>query len=223
MIELVVVDDADWVATATTELSDAIATCLRRRKGPVWVALSGGSTPKPVFEQLGSMPLDWSRVHFTQVDERIVGDDDPHRNLVMLEAALGHTGATWHPMPARDSAEALRDFAGTLPAAIDVIHLGLGADGHTASLVPGDAALAVIDERVTVTGPYQGHRRVTLTVPELAGATERGSTVIWLIRGADKAHAVGGLLAGFGSLPAAAVLGPDDRLVLDAAAAGAIA
>ncbi len=222
MIELIVVDRDEWVSAATAELTDAVTTALRSRSGPVWVALSGGATPKPVFAELAAAPLDWSRVHITQVDERIAPDGDPARNLTMLHDTLGATAASWHPMPATDDPKALARFTASLPEVIDVIHLGLGSDGHTASLVPGDPVLGVTDRRVAVTGPYHGHRRVTLTPGELIGASERGSAVRWLVRGGDKAHAVGGVLAGFASLPATAVVGSSDRMILDSAAAGAL-
>lgn len=189
------------------------------------LAVSGGSSPGPMFALLATSGLDWSRIDVFQVDERVAPDGDAARNLVGLRARLTPEvlpAARLHAMPVeQDPDDAARDYADELvavlgePAVIDVVHLGLGDDGHTASLVPGDDALGVVDRDVTATRDYRGHRRVTLTYPVLA----RAGLVVWLVTGEDKQGPLAALLDGDRSIPAGRVAAARSIICCDAAAA----
>lgn len=177
------------------------------------IALSGGSTPFPVFELLARCDLPWNRVDVYQVDERIRPAGHPERNLAQIESTLGaRTRAVLHPMPVntRDLRRAARRYGAALPR-LDVVHLGLGDDGHTASLVPGDPVLAETERLVAITHEYRGARRMTLTFPALA----RAGRVIWIVGGVAKASMVDRLLAGDGSIPAGRVQRTGAVLVTD--------
>ena len=169
------------------------------------MAVSGGSTPVRMFELLAAAALPWEQVKLFQVDERIVPDGDPARNLTRLRQGLLDRLEVlpyFHPMPVDDSdldAAAAR-YAGTLPARFDIIHLGLGTDGHTASLVPDEPVLNATGD-VAITGVYQGYRRMTLTYPVL----NRARRILWVTTGADKADALARLIAGDQAIPAARV------------------
>ncbi len=145
-------------------------------------------------------------------------DGDPDRNLTNLQASIKAAPARVHPMPVTDAdlAEAAAAYATVLPQRFDLMHLGLGPDGHTASLVPGDPVLDVTDALVAVTQPYQGHQRMTLTYPALT----RADQIMWLIAGDDKRDALAKLLAGDESIPAGRVLATRSLVLADAAAAG---
>jgi 6-phosphogluconolactonase len=175
--------------------ADLIAARLRARideRGFATIAFSGGSTPAVMLHCFSRQNLDWTSLHVFQVDERIVLRGDAQRNLDALQDALGATGLPpdhLHAMPVdqHDISAAAREYAKALqvdaasPAQLDVVHLGLGNDGHTASLVPGDAGIDSI-EAVTVTAPYKGTRRMTLTLPVLNEAGMR----VWLVTGHEK-------------------------------------
>lgn len=172
-----------------------------------------------MFAHLAAEDMPWRETAIYQVDERVAPADDPDRNLVHLLASLpGDSGAEIHPMPVEehDLEEAAARYARTLPEAFDLIHLGLGSDGHTASLVPGDPVLDVTDRGVAVTGEYQGRKRMTLTYPTLNAAPE----VIWLVTGAEKAGALRQLRAGDTSIPAGRVTSARQLILADIAAAG---
>ena len=169
---------------------------------------------------LSELPLPWDETRIFQVDERIAPPGSEDRNLTHLILALPiEHQAVVRPMPvtSRDLDAAARDYESGLPERLDLVHLGLGPDGHTASLVPGDPVLEVDDRRVAVTSTaYQGHRRMTLTYPALAGARQ----IVWLVTGEDKRDALAKLLAGDESIPAGRV-GNDKMLVVaDQTAAG---
>ncbi len=180
------------------------------------IAVSGGRTPWPMLRALAGKDLPWSALDVFQVDERIAAAGDPARNLTGLRNALSDRPVRVHPMPveAIDLDEATKAYAAELPDRLDIVQLGLGADGHTASLVPGDAALGVTDADVVVTGVYQGHRRMTLTYPAL----NRAGLVLWLVVGADKSDAVARLIDGDPTIPAGRVTGDEAVLVADPAA-----
>jgi 6-phosphogluconolactonase len=169
-----------------------------------------------MFAQLAHHDLPWASVRIYQVDERVAPDGDPDRNLTHLRQALGRLPAVVRPMPvtAPDLDSAAAAYASQLPSRFDLVHLGLGTDGHTASLVPGDPVLEVADRLVAVTRPYQGHRRMTLTYPALARAEE----LLWLVSGADKHHALARLLARDPSIPAGRVDAKHSTVVADAVA-----
>ncbi|MGI9017599.1 MAG: 6-phosphogluconolactonase [Euzebya sp.] len=183
------------------------------------LALSGGSTPKPLYRLLARAPLDWSSVHLVQVDERFAPLGDEARNYTSLKADLiGPTAVVGHPMPVAEDAPVQELTAGYAAALdglcegiIDVVHLGLGQDGHTASLVPGDPALQAAGG-VAVTASYQGHRRMTLTAPLINTAR----TIVWQIVGSLKHDALRDLLAGSGDIPAGLIRRePDVWVVAD--------
>lgn len=219
--------DAEAVAAAGARRIAAAAHRAVAARGRFLLALSGGRTPWRMLERLRALDLPWDRVFVTQVDERVAPAGDPERNWTHLtEALLSHVPIPEPqklPMPveatdlmaaASAHARQLERLAGA-PPALDLVHLGLGADGHTASLVPGDAALDVRSEWVALTDPYQGSRRMTLTFPVLAAARE----ILWLVTGAEKAAVRARLERGDTSIPAGRVPGGHAHLLIDRAAA----
>ena len=207
-LEIEVLPDAETLASAAAlRVAAALAEAISAT-GRATLALSGGRTPPAMHAALSTLDIEWDCVHALQVDERQVDRDDPDRNLTGLrEALLDRVPIPYdhvHVMPVDDSdldraaldyERVLRDVA---PDGIDVVHLGLGTDGHTASLVPGDPVLDVDDRLVAPTRRYKGHRRLTLTYPALRAARN----VVWVVSGAAKATAVRRLVAGAAALPA---------------------
>lgn len=197
-----------------------------RDRGRFVFALSGGRTPLPMFEALAREPLRWQDIALFQADERVAPAASPERNWShiarLLIARAGPPAPRAYPMPtdAADLAEAAIRYAETLaavagePPVLDLVHLGLGADGHTASLFAGDAALGVDDAWVAPTGTHHGHRRMTLTLPTI----DRARCVLWLACGEDKAAALERVVAGDGTLPAGRVSRDRARVVADRAA-----
>ncbi len=185
-------------------------------RGSFHFAVSGGRTPWAMFAELAAESVPWSAVVIYQVDERVAPADDPDRNLHHLREALGSAPAQVKPMPveADDPEEAAAAYADSLPELFDLVHLGLGPDGHTASLVPGDPVLAVTDRLVGLTGGYQGRRRMTLTYPALA----RARRLLWLVTGEDKKKPLAQLMAGDRSIPAGRVEAQASLVLADAAA-----
>jgi 6-phosphogluconolactonase len=188
-----------------------------RGRGRADLALSGGRTPAKMFAILADRDLPWPRINLWQVDERVAPANSQDRNLTHLQAALGgRVDAVVHPMPVDDAdlqAAAAR-YAASLPPAFDLVHLGLGSDGHTASLVPGDPVLDVADRDVALTGVYRGHRRMTLTYRGISRAGE----LLWLVTGTDKREALAKLLAADPSIPAGRVAAARSTILLDRAA-----
>jgi 6-phosphogluconolactonase len=186
----------------------------RLREAPCFcLALSGGSTPRMMLEALAQQALPWSRLEIFQVDERVAPAGDPARNLSMVHEALVQPGllpeGNLHAMPvenadlgaaARAYARALSAAAGS-PPVLDLVHLGLGDDGHTASLVPADPAMNEGELAVAITDEYRGHRRMTLTYPVLNTARQR----LWLATGAAKAGMLARLYAADLDIPAGRV------------------
>ena len=199
-------------------------------RGRFALAVSGGHTPWEMLAALAAEDLRWDRLELFQVDERVALAGDPDRNWTHLgESLLGRVRlatAQLHPMPVEDAdleAAAAR-YAATLegvtgsPAVLDLVHLGLGPDGHTASLVPGDPALDVVDADVALAGPYQGRRRMTLTFPAL----DRARCVLWLVTGEDKREMLARLMRRDRSIPAGRVRQDGALVLADRAAAGAV-
>jgi 6-phosphogluconolactonase len=215
--ELITLPDAPSLAARAAELVAARARAAVADHGRFTFAVSGGSTPWAMFAELAHHDLPWSSVELFQVDERVAPEGDPDRNLTHLRASLGAAPAAVQAMPVTDTDldSAAAQYGARLPDRFDLIHLGLGPDGHTASLVPDDPVLGVTDRLVAVTEPYQGHRRMTLTYPALARADE----LMWLISGQDKRAPLTKLLAGDPSIPAGRVEARHSTILADAAAA----
>ena len=217
-LEVAILPDAQAVAERGAVIVAAAAAEAVAERGHFTFAVSGGRTPWAMFSALyGRMP--WDKATIFQVDERIAPDGDPDRNLTQLQRSLPPGGAAdVRPLPvwAEDLDAAAALYAKALPEQLDLIHLGLGPDGHTASLVPGDPVLDVTDRDVAVTGEYQGRRRLTLTYPVL----NRARRILWLVTGDDKVDALARLGAGDRSIPAGRVSTEDALVLADAAAAG---
>lgn len=215
-----VLDDPDAVHRRGAELIAEAARAAVSERGHCGLAVSGGRDPWPMFSQLEDLDMDWTETEIFQVDERVAPAGDEQRNLTHLieSLSIGAQGSI-RPMPVTDDdLEAAADrYAASLPEALDLAHLGIGPDGHTASLVPGDPVLEVTDKRVAVTaGEYQGVRRMTLTYPEL----HRTRNLLWVITGEEKVDALQKLLARDPSIPAGRVDPGGDSLILaDRAAA----
>jgi 6-phosphogluconolactonase len=212
---------------AAAEIASAAREAVRAR-GRFLLALSGAATARPLLRALADEDVPWGATHLFQVDERVAPAGHVERNLTDLQATLVARvpvpAAHVHPMPvaepdlgaaaARHAAE-LAAVAGS-PPVLDLVHLGIGEDGHTASLVSGDPALGVADADVAVTGAYQGRRRMTLTYPAL----ERARRILWVIAGAEKASALARLRAGDRTIPAGRVRRDRALVLADAASAG---
>lgn len=220
-----ILPDPEAVARRGAGLLAAAARDAVARRGRFLLAISGGTTPWRMLRLLASEDVPWPRVHLLQVDERVAPEGHPDRNLTRLrESLLAHlpeavAGVAAMPVDLPDLAaaaaayqRALRSLAGE-PPVLDLVQLGLGADGHTASLLPGDEALREAGD-VAVTGPYQGRRRLTLTL----GTLNRAHRVLWVVTGAEKAPALARLVAGDDAIPAGRVRRDRALLVADLAA-----
>ncbi len=205
--------DDETAARDAARIIAADARAAVSSRGRFIMAVSGGRTPWLMLRALAREQLPWEHVHAVQVDERVAPAGDPDRNLAHLrESLLDHAPlrpAQIHAMPvevpdlnraAHEYAAILQEVAGT-PPALDLVHLGLGADGHTASLVPGDPVLDVSAADVAVTRPYQGRRRMTLTFPII----NRSRRILWLVTGREKARALARLRDKDPSIPASRV------------------
>jgi 6-phosphogluconolactonase len=212
--QLEVLADAAAVAARGAELIAQRAREVAAEQGSFSIAVSGGRTPWVMFGQLEEHELPWQQTQLFQVDERVAPPGSPDRNLTHLIAALsiGAQGSL-RPMPVNDDdlEAAAAAYAGQLPDPLDLVHLGLGPDGHTASLVPGDPVLEVTDRRVAVTGgEYQGTRRMTLTYPAIDAARE----LLWIVTGEEKREPLVKLLAQDLSIPAGRVRPSGSSLIL---------
>lgn len=227
-MDIRVLADADAVAAEAARVIAAEARTAVAARGRFVMAVSGGKTPWQMLRALADEDVPWSGVHVVQVDERIAPAGDPDRNLTHLrESLLEHA-----PLPAdhvyampveeADLDEAARRYARILeqiagsPPVLDLAHLGLGPDGHTASLVPGDPVLEVVDRDVAMTGIYMLRRRMTLTYPIL----NRSRRMLWLITGADKAAMLPRLRAADASIPAGRVRQEEALVLADRSAMG---
>lgn len=226
-MDIKVYSDEDAVAgKAAAIIADAARVAVTSR-GRFIMAVSGGRTPWLMLRALARSELPWSQVHVFQVDERVAPAGDPDRNLAHLrESLLDRVPLSpdhLHAMPveaaelgraAEQYALTLRDVAGS-PPVLDLVHLGLGTDGHTASLVPGDPVLDINDADVAVTAPYQGRRRMTLTFPVI----NRSRFILWLVIGGEKAEALVHLRDGDRSIPGSRVHQNGALVLADRAAA----
>ena len=219
-MELAQVADHEEAADRAAEvIVDAGKRALDER-GAFALALSGGTEPWRMVELIAESDLDWPNTTIYQVDERIAPAGDDARNLTHLVLALPlELQACVRPMPVTDDdieAAAAR-YAAELPDALDAVHLGIGPDGHTASLVPNDPVLEVTDRKVALTGgEYQDRRRMSVTYPTLAAARK----IVWLITGPEKVDALAKLRAGDTSVPAGRVATENATIVADEAALG---
>ena len=215
-----VLPDEDAVARRAADIVAVSAREAIEARGRFTFAVSGGRTPWAMFRDLADEDVPWGKVGIWQVDERIAPDGDADRNLTSLLPMIP-SEADLRPMPVTeaDLEAAAARYAGSLPNVFDLVHLGMGDDGHTASLVPDDPVLDVTDRDVAVTGEYRGLRRMTLTYRVL----DRARRVLWLIDGDDKTAMVPRLMAGDRSIPAGRVATADQLVVVDATAGAEVA
>jgi len=227
-MKIEVVADAESVAQKAAALVAAEARIAVAARGLFVMAVSGGHTPWLMLRALAQQDVPWNAVHVVQVDERVAPAGDRDRNLTHLrESLLEHAPLSptrIHPMPvespdleaaAAQYALMLKSIAGS-PPVLDLVHLGLGPDGHTASLVPGDPVQEVRDRDVALTGLYQGRRRMTLTYPIL----NRSRYVLWLVTGSEKVPMLARLYAGDTSIPAGRIRRDHALVMADRAAVG---
>jgi 6-phosphogluconolactonase len=220
--------DAQTVAEEAARLIASEARSATAERGRFVLAVSGGHTPWIMLRALAKEDVPWEKLHLAQVDERVAPGGDPDRNLTHLrESLLEHAPLPpeqIYAMPvessdlesgAKEYAKLLEKLAGS-PPVFDLVHLGLGPDGHTASLVPGDPVLQVNDADVSVTGIYQGRRRMTLTFPVL----NRARRVLWLVTGKEKVEMLKRLSKGDPSIPAGRVNQERTLVFADREAAG---
>jgi 6-phosphogluconolactonase len=222
-----VLPSADAVAARAAELLAGYVAEDTAARGAVTLALSGGRTPRRMLERLAALELPWDRLAVFQVDERIAPLGHVDRNRTQASAALAgllmRHAASFRWMPVEDAdldaaahryAEALRTAASS-PAVLDTVHLGLGPDGHTASLFPGSPLVEESLRDVAVTEPHLGRRRMTLTLPVL----NRARRILWIVTGADKRAALAGLVAGDASVVGSRVRRVGALVLADADAA----
>jgi 6-phosphogluconolactonase len=213
---LEVLADEEAVARRAADIVAGSAREAIEARGRFTFAVSGGRTPWAMFRDLADEDVPWEKVGIWQVDERIAPDGDPDRNLTSLQPMIP-SEADLRPMPVTeaDLETAAARYAESLPDIFDLVHLGVGDDGHTASLVPNDPVLEVTERDVALTGEYRGRRRMTFTYPVL----DRSRQVLWLIAGYDKAPMLPRLLAGDPSIPTGRVSTAEQLVIADEAAA----
>jgi 6-phosphogluconolactonase len=227
-MKIEVLADAGSVAQKAAAVIAGEARAAVASRGRFIMAVSGGHTPWVMLRLLADQEVPWEGVHLVQVDERVAPAGHADRNLTHLqESLLKHVplrSQQIHAMPvealdleasAARYAAALNDIAGS-PPVLDLVHLGLGPDGHTASLVPGDSVLDAVDVDVALTGAYQGRRRMTLTYPLI----NRARRILWVVTGPEKVAMLGRLLDGDMSIPAGRVRRDQALVLADSAAAG---
>jgi 6-phosphogluconolactonase len=227
-MEMEIRADAEGVARRAASIIAAHAHHAVAARGHFILAVSGGHTPWIMLHALADQDVPWDGLHLVQVDERVAPDGHPDRNWTHLsDSLLDHVPLRpdqVHPMPVQspDLEAAVAQYARVLEEIggqsqiLDLVHLGLGPDGHTASLVPGDPVLDVTDADVAITGVYQGRRRMTLTYPIL----NRSRRILWVVTGGEKVAMLGRLRAGDESIPAGRVRRDGALVIADRAAAG---
>jgi 6-phosphogluconolactonase len=226
-MKITILADADSVAREAARIIAAEARTAVAARGCFIVAFSGGSTPKHMLRALAGEDVPWQSVHVVQVDERVAPAGDPDRNLIQLRKSLLENTSLrpeqLYAMPVESSdlrsaatryALTLKEIAGS-PPVLDLAHLGLGSDGHAASLVPGDPVLTVIEADVALTAIYQGRQRMTLTYPML----NRSRRILWLVTGSEKAEMLARLRDGDVAMPAGRILRDHALVIADQAAA----
>lgn len=219
----------DEVAAAAADHIAARARAAVSEHGVFCIALSGGRTPWKMLERVVGLELPWNRIHIFQVDERVAPHGDADRNATKLATilrgcALPYTNLHLMPVTDEDRGRGCDAYSQamarhTRDGRLDLVHLGLGEDGHTASLVPGDAALAIADRDVAMAGPYQGRLRMTLTYPAIDRAAER----MWVVTGASKAKMLARMRSGDETIPAGRVTRRHSAVFADDTAAATVA
>jgi len=224
-----ILPDMDSLAKRAAAVIAADARAAVDARGRFIMAVSGGHTPWAMLRELANEQVPWANVHVFQIDERIAPPGDPDRNYVHLRAALLERAPIppeqIYPMPVEipDSEAAAKQYANTLegvagkPPVLDLAHLGLGPDGHTASLIPNDPVLNVTDRDIAITGVYQGRNRMTMTYPVL----NRSRRILWLVSGKDKVDAMAKLRKADPSIPAGRISQTQALLLADRDAGGA--
>jgi 6-phosphogluconolactonase len=226
-MKIQVLADADAVATGAAKIIAAEARSAVAARGRFVMAVSGGRTPWQMLRALATEDVPWKNLHVVQVDERVAPAGHADRNLTHLCASLLEQAPLRpeqiYAMPveekdleaaAKSYAETLREIAGT-PPVLDLAHLGLGSDGHTASLVPGDPVCDLTEVDVAMTGVYQERRRMTLTYPML----NRSRRILWLVTGPEKTGMLVRLHDGDVSIPAGRIRQDKALVLADCAAA----
>jgi 6-phosphogluconolactonase len=226
-MQIEILPDGEAASLRGANVIAAEARAAITARGRFVLAASGGKNPWKMFRALAQEEIAWEKVEIIQVDERVAPDGDPDRNFTHIrQSLLGYAPLRpeqIHPMPVTEPdlaaaagryARLIEQLAGVQPV-IDLVHLGLGPDGHTASLVPGDPVLDVSDVDVALTGVYQGHRRMTLTYPVL----NRARSILWLITDESKADAMVRLVKGDPGIPAGRVRNDRARILADRSAA----
>lgn len=228
MIQCDVFADAEVVAREAARFIASQARAAVTERGRFVMAVSGGRTPWQMLRALANEVVPWQAVHVVQVDERLAPEGDPDRNLTHLrESLLSHAPLSpdqIYAMPVEDEDSAAANYIKKLgqiagiPPVLDLVHLGLGADGHTASLIPGDSVLEVTSHDVALTGVYQKRRRLTLTYPVI----NRARQILWVVTGAEKIEMLSRLLEGDSSIPAGRICRENASVLADQAAAGVL-
>jgi 6-phosphogluconolactonase len=227
-MKIEVLADADAVARHAAAIIAVGVRAAVTLRGRFVMAVSGGHTPWLMLRALAGEDVPWTHVHVVQVDERVAPAGHPDRNLTHVrESLMAHAPLRpeqIHAMPVEAAdlkaaaaryAQTLQEITGT-PPVLDLVHLGLGPDGHTASLVPGDPVLDVADADIALTGIYQGRRRMTLTFPII----NRSRFILWLVTGSEKVGMLARLRAGDPSIPAGRIRQDEALVVADRAATG---